>query len=90
LSVNTAEVVDDAGFIVRSCAAPGVGARRDVETMRRVQVEPVRRGLGGDAAGLGLSIVHTIARAHGGSAHAADRPEGGADVWLVLPKRPAP
>jgi two-component system OmpR family sensor kinase len=35
--------------------------------------------------GLGLAIVDVIARAHGGSAHAAGRPAGGADVWLALP-----
>jgi heavy metal sensor kinase len=34
--------------------------------------------------GLGLSIVTLIASAHGGSAHAANRPGGGADVWLEL------
>jgi signal transduction histidine kinase len=36
-------------------------------------------------SGLGLAIVATVAEAHGGSAHAADRPGGGADVWLVIP-----
>ena len=36
-------------------------------------------------AGLGLSIVAAIARAHGGSVHAGNRPEGGADVWISLP-----
>ena len=36
-------------------------------------------------AGLGLSIVGLIADAHGGSAHAANRPGGGADVWVELP-----
>jgi signal transduction histidine kinase len=36
-------------------------------------------------AGLGLAIVEVIARAHGGTAHAANV-EGGADVWLVLPR----
>jgi two-component system, OmpR family, sensor kinase len=37
-------------------------------------------------SGLGLSIVALIAQAHDGSAGAANRPEGGADVWLVLPR----
>jgi signal transduction histidine kinase len=38
-------------------------------------------------SGLGLSIVRTVARAHGGEAHAANREGGGADVWLALPLR---
>jgi signal transduction histidine kinase len=42
----------------------------------------------GDGSGLGLAIVETIARAHGGEAHAANRPAGGADVWVALPLRP--
>lgn len=37
-------------------------------------------------AGLGLAIAEAIARAHGGSAHAANRPGGGADVWLSIPQ----
>jgi signal transduction histidine kinase len=41
-----------------------------------------------DGSGLGLAIVDTIARAHGGEAHAANRAGGGADVWLALPLRP--
>jgi signal transduction histidine kinase len=40
-------------------------------------------------AGLGLSIAQAIAHAHGGTAHAANRPEGGADVWLTLPDGPS-
>jgi signal transduction histidine kinase len=40
------------------------------------------RGRGG--AGLGLSIVDAIARAHGGSAHIANHTTIGADVWLEL------
>jgi signal transduction histidine kinase len=36
-------------------------------------------------AGLGLAIVEAIAHAHGGSAHAANRQGGGADVWISLP-----
>ena len=37
-----------------------------------------------DGSGLGLAIVATIAAAHGGTALAANRPGGGADVWLTL------
>jgi two-component system, OmpR family, sensor kinase len=41
----------------------------------------------GDGSGLGLAIVETIARAHRGSARAANLPGGGADVWISLPIR---
>ena len=41
----------------------------------------------GDGSGLGLAIVDTIARAHRGSARAANLPGGGADVWISLPIR---
>ncbi len=40
-------------------------------------------------SGLGLAIVQTVARAHGGEAHAGNREGGGADVWLTLPSSSA-
>ena len=46
------------------------------------RADPAR---GGDGTGLGLAIVEAIARAHGGSADAANRDGGGADVWIELP-----
>jgi signal transduction histidine kinase len=42
----------------------------------------------GSGTGLGLAIVELIASAHGGSAGAANRPAGGADVWISLPLSP--
>ena len=40
----------------------------------------------GDGTGLGLAIVAAIATAHGGRAGARDRPGGGADAWIGLPR----
>jgi signal transduction histidine kinase len=37
-------------------------------------------------SGLGLAIVDTVAGAHRGTAHAANRVGGGADVWITLPR----
>jgi two-component system, OmpR family, sensor kinase len=37
-------------------------------------------------SGLGLAIVALIAEAHGGSAGVANRPSGGADAWIALPR----
>jgi signal transduction histidine kinase len=44
------------------------------------------RARGGDGTGLGLAIVDAIAKAHRGSAHAANRDGSGADVWIELPR----
>jgi two-component system OmpR family sensor kinase len=37
-------------------------------------------------SGLGLALVQAVADAHGGFAKARNRPEGGADVWIGLPR----
>ncbi|WHT20616.1 ATP-binding protein [Crossiella sp. CA-258035] len=52
--------------------------------------EPFRRGEGrtdkGEGAGLGLSIVDSITRAHGGTVKAHRRPDGGLRVKVELPR----
>jgi heavy metal sensor kinase len=52
------------------------------ERFRRADDSRARQGGG---SGLGLAIVDAIARAHGGRAEAANRPQGGATVSLVIP-----
>jgi two-component system OmpR family sensor kinase len=39
-----------------------------------------------EGAGLGLAIVRSVARAHGGEAHAKNRASGGGEFWLALPQ----
>ncbi|MER5853534.1 ATP-binding protein [Streptomyces sp. NPDC002012] len=55
------------------------------EPFRRAQA---RRHAPGEGAGLGLSIVASIARAHGGEASATANPGGGLTVRAVLPTCP--
>ena len=62
---------------------PGGFAEHAFERFTRADAT---RGDGG--AGLGLSIVASIARAHEGAACVANRPGGGANCWIVLPRRP--
>jgi signal transduction histidine kinase len=42
-------------------------------------------GHGNEGTGLGLAIARTIAEAHAGSTHVANRASGGADVWIAIP-----
>jgi len=58
----------------------------DVAFERFSRGDPSRSAPG---AGLGLSIVRTIARAHGGEAHVARGDGGGAHVWLSIPHAPS-
>jgi signal transduction histidine kinase len=44
----------------------------------------------GEGAGLGLSIVDSIARAHGADTHARANPDGGLTIRVRFPRRPRP
>ena len=64
---------------------PGIPAQ-DLEQVfhRFYRIDKARsRELGG--TGLGLSIVKHLARLHGGTVHAENRPEGGASFVVELP-----
>jgi two-component system OmpR family sensor kinase len=59
---------------------PGEFLPRAFERFSRA--DQARSGAG---TGLGLAIAAAIAEGHGGRAGAANRPDGGADVWIELP-----
>jgi hypothetical protein len=71
--------------VVVSDAGPGFPAEflpHAFERFRRADPARTRKHGG---AGLGLAIVAAIARGHRGRAEAANRPDGGAEVLLLLP-----
>jgi two-component system OmpR family sensor kinase len=80
-----AERRDGAVTVTVSDAGPGFPTAflpHAFERFRRADPARTRRHGG---AGLGLAIVEAIARGHGGRAEAANRPQGGAVVRLILP-----
>ena len=74
------------GSVELHVADEGDGFAPDVlpVAFERFTREDEARGDG--ASGLGLAIVDAIARAHGGSARAANEPGGGGVVTLALPR----
>ena len=74
------------GSVELHVADEGGGFAPDVlpVAFERFTREDEARGDG--ASGLGLAIVDAIARAHGGSARAANEPGGGGVVTLALPR----
>ena len=73
------------GSVVMHVTDEGTGFPEDfiAHAFERFSRADAARGRGG--AGLGLAIVDTIARAHGGSAAARNRSTGGADVSIEVP-----
>jgi len=68
-------VIEDAG-----AGVPGADRDKIFEPFYRASTATQSSG-----AGLGLSIVRQIARAHGGSVEYASRPEGGSRFTVTIP-----
>jgi signal transduction histidine kinase len=69
---------------VRDDGGPGFPDAFLAQAFDRFTRADPARSRGG--SGLGLAIVQAVARAHGGEAGAANAADGGADVWLSLPR----
>ena len=73
------------GVVVLKVSDDGAGFAPDFVPHAFERFSRADAARSGGGAGLGLAITDAIARAHGGTAHAANAAEGGADVWLALP-----
>ncbi|MEU4567424.1 HAMP domain-containing sensor histidine kinase [Micromonospora sp. NPDC023956] len=84
LTVTTATTNGRAVLTVRNSGpvVPGYEVESIFLPFRRLSRE---RAAGNRGFGLGLSIVRAVARAHGGTVHAAPRPDGGLVVTVSLP-----
>jgi heavy metal sensor kinase len=82
------EAVTENGVVALRVSDDGAGFPVDFlsHAFERFSRADVARSGGG--AGLGLAIVEAIARAHGGSASAVNRADGGAEVTLRIPSGP--
>jgi signal transduction histidine kinase len=80
--------VDNTGPPVPPYEVPGL-----FEPFRRLRAterlaDPAAASTPGRGAGLGLSIVRSVARTHGGDVHATPRRDGGLTVQVQLPAAP--
>ena len=76
------------GFVELHVTDSGSGFPEDFQARAFDRFSRADEARSGGGSGLGLSIVEVVARAHGGSASLRNRPSGGADVWLSLPRAP--
>ena len=83
-----AEIAGPSLVIEVSDAGPGFPAEFLPHAVERFRRPDQDRGRSAGGAGLGLAIVQAIAVAHGGTAAAANGPEGGATIKLEIPVSP--
>jgi two-component system sensor histidine kinase MprB len=85
-SGDTVDVVVDGGSLRVLDHGPGVPEGESEMVFDRFHRSDEARSMPG--SGLGLSIVRDVVEAHGGSVHATNRPDGGADIGFQLPPTP--
>lgn len=80
---------DDAVTLVVEDSGPGIPDEMLGQVFERFfRGDPARRhGEDSSGTGLGLGIVDAVVKAHGGTATAENRPEGGARLRVTFPKR---
>jgi two-component system, OmpR family, sensor kinase len=86
--VIRAEIAGPSLVIEVSDAGPGFPAEFLPHAFERFRRPDQGRARSAGGAGLGLAIVQAIAVAHGGTAAAVNRPDGGATVSLEVPASP--
>jgi two-component system OmpR family sensor kinase len=74
------------GTVNLHVADSGPGFPKDFLAVAFERFSRPDRGRTDQGAGLGLSIVRSIACAHGGEAHVENLVRGGADAWISLPE----
>jgi signal transduction histidine kinase len=67
---------------------PGIPMEHHKTMFRRFIRLGMNNGKAQYGAGLGLSVVKAIVRAHGGQVGLDDRPGGGTIFWFTLPEAP--
>jgi two-component system OmpR family sensor kinase len=74
------------GEVVLSVADWGRGFGEEIVEVAFERFTQSRRSRSGGGNGLGLAVVRSVAEAHEGSTGARNRPGGGAEVWIRLPR----
>jgi signal transduction histidine kinase len=74
------------GAVVLTVADRGRGFGEEIVDVAFERFTQSRRSRSGGGNGLGLAVVRSVAEAHGGSAGVRNRPEGGAEVWIRVPR----
>lgn len=83
VTIHTVEDIDHIGIRIQN------SGERHTDEAAGTLVEPFLRGaarVAGHGHGLGLTLVHTVVKRHGGALNIRPRAEGGLEIDLLLPR----